>query len=245
MSESENIKLKWFNILERNLRVFFFNQNIKFVRQFNNNFEDFKKNVIKIINSDSERANRILKDVYNGLIRDIGTLQYKELTGDNTGFKPSTIDIISAIANMAREQSNILQETTKQKILKIGKKAIEKGLTIKETAKEIQKECNGMAMWRATRIARFETIGGANLASLKSAQQVSGKVKKYWIYTHDKRVRKTHKQAGIKYNKNNAIEIDAKFKVGKTELLYPADRNGKAEEIFNCRCTIGYVRKDE
>jgi hypothetical protein len=245
MNESENIKLRWFGILERGLRQFFFDQNIKFVRQFNNNFEDFKKNVIKIINTDSERANRILKDVYTGLIKDIGTLQYKELMGDVRGFNPVSIDIITAISNMAREQNKIIQETTKEKILKIGKEAIEKGFTIKETAKIIQTEVKTMALWRSTRIARFETIGGANLASLKGASQVSGKVKKYWIYTHDKRVRRTHKQAGIKYNRNNAIELDDKFVVGKTKLSYPADRNGSSEEIFNCRCTIGYVRKEE
>jgi hypothetical protein len=146
---------------------------------------------------------------------------------------------------MSREQNKKIQESSEKKIQRIAKKAIDKGLTIAETTKELQKELKGLATYRAKRIARFETIGGCNLASLEAAKQVSGKINKYWIYTHDSRTRKTHRHAGARYNKTSPIGINEKFKVGNTELMYPADRNGDKKEIFNCRCTVGYVRKKE
>ena len=244
-NEMENSKLRWFNVLETSMKQFFFNQNIKIIKAFNENFVIFKREIIKIIRQDSSRAERILSDIYRRIMADYGKLQYKELMGDTRDFNPATLELITMFNNIAREQNKKIQESSQKKIERIAKKAIDKGLTIAETTKELQKELRGLALYRATRIARFETIGGCNLASLEGAKQVSGKVDKYWIYTHDSRVRKTHKRAGARYNKNSPIPLDKKFKVGNTELMYPADRNGDKKEIFGCRCTIGYVRKKE
>lgn len=243
MTEGEAIKLRWFSVIEKQLRNFFFQQNIKIVNNFNAEFDTFKENINKIINEDAPRAERILKDLYTGLMRDYGTWQYKQINGDITGFNPYTLDIINSINAMAKEQTKVIQLTSKEIISKVAKTALEYGYTVEETTKLIQDKIKGIAKYRATRIARFELIGGANHASLKSADQVSGKVRKYWIYTHDKRVRPTHKHAGVKYNSKNPIDLDKKFTVGSTQLMYPADRNGDKKEILGCRCTIGYVRK--
>jgi hypothetical protein len=243
LTEGEAIKLRWFSVIEKQLRNFFFQQNIKIVNNFNAEFDTFKENINKIISEDAPRSEKILKDLYTGLMRDYGTWQYKQINGDITGFNPYTLDIINSINAMAKEQTKIIQLTSKEIIAKVAKTALEYGYTVKETTKLIQDKIKGIAKYRATRIARFELIGGANHASLKSADQVSGKVRKYWIYTHDKRVRPTHKHAGVKYNSKNAIDLDKKFTVGSTQLMYPADRNGDKKEILGCRCTIGYVRK--
>jgi hypothetical protein len=243
LTEGEAIKLRWFSVIEKQLRNFFFQQNIKIVNNFNAEFDTFKENINKIINEDAPRAERILKDLYTGLMRDYGTWQYKQINGDITGFNPYTLDIINSINAMAKEQTKVIQLTSKEIISKVAKTALEYGYTVEETTKLIQDKIKGIAKYRATRIARFELIGGANHASLKSADQVSGKVRKYWIYTHDKRVRPTHKHAGVKYNSKNPIDLDKKFTVGSTQLMYPADRNGDKKEILGCRCTIGYVRK--
>jgi hypothetical protein len=243
LTEGEAIKLRWFSVIEKQLRNFFFQQNIKIINNFNSEFDIFKENINKIINEDAPRAERILKDLYTGLMRDYGTWQYREINGNITGFNPYTLDIINSINEMAKDQVKVIQLTSKEIISNVAKTALEYGYTVNETTKLIQDKIKGIAKYRATRIARFELIGGANHASLKSADQVSGKVRKYWIYTHDKRVRPTHKHAGIKYNSKNPIDLDKKFTVGSTQLMYPADRNGDKKETLGCRCTIGYVRK--
>lgn len=243
MNEGETIKFRYIGILEKALITFFNQQNKKISGAFSAEYEQFKKNLAQIIAADAPRAERILKSIYTGLYRDYGAWQFKQLNGTLTGFNPTTLEIIQTINNTAREQAQIIQDSTKKIIEKVAKKALYKGLTIQETTKILREKINGIAKYRAVRIARFECISGANKASMEGASQVSGKVKKFWVYTHDKRTRPTHRNAGQKYNRDNAIDLDKKFKVGRTELLYPADRQGDKKEIFNCRCTIGYVRR--
>lgn len=244
-NDMENSKLRWFKYLENAMRQFFFDQNIKFVKAFNKEFSMFKQRILRIIESDAPRSQRILNDVYKAIMKDYGALQYKQLVGDTRDFNPSTLALLQMFNNISREQNKKIVKSSKKIIARIAKKSIDKGLTIQETTKLLEKELKGIAKYRATRIARFEVIGGCNLASLEGAKQVSGKVDKYWIYTHDSRTRKTHKRAGQQYSKNSPIALDKKFKVGNTQLLYPADRNGDKKEIFNCRCTVGYVRRKE
>lgn len=231
-------------ILEKALLTFFSQQNKKIGSAFTAEYEQFKKNLAEIIANDAPRAERILKNIYTGLYHDYGAWQFKQLNGTLSGFNPYTLEIIQAINNSAKEQTLLMQDSTKKIIEKVAKRALDKGLTIQETTKILQEKIKGIAKYRAVRIARFECIGGANRASLAGASQVSSKLKKFWIYTHDKRTRPTHRNAGQKYNRNNPIDLDKKFKVGKAELSYPADREGDKSEIFNCRCTIGYVRSD-
>lgn len=245
MNEGEAIKFRYFNILDRQLKKFFLKQNLKIVENFDAKYDEFKKNIIRIIDEDKPEAEKILRNIYTELMRNYGLWQFNELTGSITGFNPTTTEIIKSIRAMAQEQADVITESSKHLISVIAKNAIDQGWTIDQTSNLVKEKITGLAKYRAKRIARFELIGGANHASLKSAEQVSGKVQKYWIYTHDSRVRPTHKQAGIKYNNKNPIDLDKKFKVGNAELMYPADRNGDKKEIFGCRCTIGYTRKKE
>jgi len=94
---------------------------------------------------------------------------------------------------------------------------------------------------RSMVIARTEVIGASNYGSLSGAEQAQEdfdlEIKKIWIRTFDDRVRETHKKAGD----HKPIDLDAKFKVGKAELKYPADPDGLASETIQCRCAIGYV----
>ena len=244
MDEQEAIRFRWFGIIEKAITKFLVKQNTEFAEKFTKDWEQYKDIITRIINRDTSKAEDILKTLYHGLMRDIGTITFTQLIGTTEGFNPNGTGILQLINNTARTQVEKINETTEKIVEKISKKAVESGMTVEETSKEIKKSIVGMSKTRATRIARLETIGGSNMASLASAEQVSGKVKKYWINTKDTRTRKTHRKAGIQYNKNNAIELEETFKVGKTKLRYPADKNGSAEEIMNCRCTIGYVRKE-
>ena len=65
-------------------------------------------------------------------------------------------------------------------------------------------------------------------------------LRKYWIATYDKRARDWHKEAGNKYNENNAIEIDEFFVVDGEDMLHPGDamHGASGHNIYNCRCSI-------
>jgi hypothetical protein len=65
-------------------------------------------------------------------------------------------------------------------------------------------------------------------------------LRKYWLATYDKRARDWHKEAGNKYNEDNAIEIDEFFVVDGEDMLHPGDSEHGAggHNIYNCRCSI-------
>ena len=65
-------------------------------------------------------------------------------------------------------------------------------------------------------------------------------IRKYWIATYDKRARDWHKEAGNKYNEDNAIEIDEFFVVDGEKMLHPGDamHGASGHNLYNCRCSI-------
>ena len=65
-------------------------------------------------------------------------------------------------------------------------------------------------------------------------------LRKYWLATHDKRARDWHKEAGNKYNEDNAIEIDDFFVVDGEDMLHPGDsmHGASGHNLYNCRCSV-------
>ena len=65
-------------------------------------------------------------------------------------------------------------------------------------------------------------------------------LRKYWLATYDKRARDWHKEAGNKYNEDNAIEIDDFFVVDGENMLHPGDseHGASGHNVYNCRCSI-------
>lgn len=241
MTESEQIKIKYIGILERNILSFLTHQNSKVINQFVLDWELFKIEIDKILKSDIKRGELILKDIYTRLYKDYGAWQYREINGNLEGFNPTSLDIIREINLLSEEAIKLINNRTSVIFERIAKTVIDKGYTIEEATKKIMVYTKDGNKSRARRIARTEVISKSNKISLDAANQVSGKLLKYWIYTHDSRTRKTHKLAGINYDKTKAIPINQKFKVGKAKLDHPADLNtDHKEEVFNCRCTLGY-----
>ena len=76
--------------------------------------------------------------------------------------------------------------------------------------------------------------------SYQRAQDDGIILRKYWLATYDKRARDWHKEAGNKYNEDNAIEIDEFFVVDGEDMLHPGDSEHGAggHNIYNCRCSI-------
>ena len=246
MNEGERIKLLYMGILERNILSFLNYQNSKIINEFTNDWNKFKVEIGRIIKEDKIRGEKILKDVYTRLYSDYGTWQYREIVGNTRDYFTSSVEIIREINRIADESVKAINKTSYNVWERIAKNAIDQGLSIEETAKIVRTQMPKMTKYRSKLIARTEVIGQSNKISLNSANQVSGKVLKFWIYTHDTRTRKTHKKAGVDYDKTKAIPLDQKFKVGKAELMHPADKDTEhKEEIYNCRCALGYVRKEE
>ena len=67
----------------------------------------------------------------------------------------------------------------------------------------------------------------------------NGYTKKKWITEKDNRVRKTHRPLDDKI-----IDIKKPFQVGNSLMLFPKDKTYFASdrEIFNCRCSIKYIK---
>ena len=65
-------------------------------------------------------------------------------------------------------------------------------------------------------------------------------LRKYWLATYDKRARDWHKEAGNKYNEDNAIEINEFFVVDGEDMLHPGDamHGASGHNLYNCRCSI-------
>lgn len=88
----------------------------------------------------------------------------------------------------------------------------------------------------AERIARTEIISATNAASLAQVRGGTTITYKLWQATNDSRTRNSHRDAD-----NQTVKISEAFQVGGHSLDYPGDPAGPADEVIQCRCTLGYV----
>lgn len=104
----------------------------------------------------------------------------------------------------------------------------------------------GREAWnvRANRVARTETTGAYNAASLEAARieadETDQVMQKAWVCTTDGRTRDSHFAAD-----GQRIGLDETFLIGAHRLRYPGDPQGPASEIVNCRCTTIILAADE
>lgn len=131
----------------------------------------------------------------------------------------------------------------KQKISSVVTQAVLQGMAIPEIAKSMETVV-GMNKASATRNARTAMTGAQNAGRQQAYERAAAmgiKVKKEWIATLDGRTRHSHGMAD-----GQQVEINGKFKVGASEMLYPGDfQNGTPEELYNCRCTMATVEPPE
>lgn len=134
------------------------------------------------------------------------------------------------VFNFAYEVNN----TTEKELRRALTGAIKEGASIPDIKKEVKRIFGYAEGFRNERIARTETISASNYGAYEAMKQSGLKVKKEWIPTLDERTRDTHAALADEY----PIDIEEPFSNG---LKYPGDPAGPAEEVINCRCTIGYV----
>lgn len=106
------------------------------------------------------------------------------------------------------------------------------GESIPEITKRVQ-EVIGMDRRSAVRAARTAMTNAQNagrIDSYRRAKNMGIDVMNEWEATLDNRTRISHR-----HMMGERVEIGAKFSNG---LRYPADPEGDASEVYNCRCTL-------
>ena len=121
--------------------------------------------------------------------------------------------------------------------------SILKGESNPKLAKRLQ-EAVGMNKTSAIRNARTMMTASHNMGKqtfAEEAVEMGIKVKKMWIATNDDRTRDSHAEMdGVVVDVNEPF-ILTNMDGSQCELMFPADPDGDPEQIYNCRCTMGYV----
>jgi SPP1 gp7 family putative phage head morphogenesis protein len=130
-----------------------------------------------------------------------------------------------------------VNETTLKQLRNQLLDGVREGESIESLRKRIQKVFDGTvrgAVYRSRMIARTEVIGSFNYGSLSAYDQSQVVHKKKWLTALDERVRDTHRAAN-----GQERTLNEPFDVGGYPLQYPGDgKNGPAQEVIQCRCTL-------
>ena len=102
--------------------------------------------------------------------------------------------------------------------------------SIPELTDRVQGVFDGMEDWRATRIARSETVDAYNQATLQQGRDAGSTLDIMWIATDDDRTRPAHAAMD-----GQTIPHD------QTEGFDCEDGTNWPGEAVNCRCTIGHA----
>jgi uncharacterized protein with gpF-like domain len=136
-----------------------------------------------------------------------------------------------------------ITETTKDFIFgttqRIVNDAIQEGLGVDKITEQIAKEFSISEKYRAERIARTEVVSASNQGSFMGAESLDVDLDKEWISYVDDRTRDSHLPMPIGVG-GEVVGMNEPFSNG---LDYPGDPDGEADEVINCRCTIGYAEK--
>ena len=123
-------------------------------------------------------------------------------------------------------------EWTKRRVRLAVKAGMERGAGIPAIAGAVRR-LSGMSRSAAVRAARTAVTSAECSARLDVAKAAKGGVLLEWIAARDSRTRKSH--AALDGQK---VKPGERFANG---LRFPADPKGRPEEVYNCRCTLGYV----
>lgn len=94
----------------------------------------------------------------------------------------------------------------------------------------------------AIRNARTAVTGAQNAGRQESynrAKEMELPLRKRWIATKDNRTRHAHAMLD-----GQTVPLDKPFKIDGQELMFPGDPTGRANLVWNCRCTMRTVEKE-
>lgn len=86
----------------------------------------------------------------------------------------------------------------------------------------------------AERIARTETVRGANYGAMQGARKHGFLVKKVWIAADDKRTRDSHRDLD-----NQVQDLEKPF-FNYEPIMQPGDPEASPQNTINCRCAVAF-----
>jgi SPP1 gp7 family putative phage head morphogenesis protein len=140
--------------------------------------------------------------------------------------------VTNKLGNRIKWITGTTEDIFKSTCQRITTEGLADGLSVDKMTGMIAKELNTVIAWRAERIARTEVVSASNEASFAGAKSTGLELNKEWISFIDDKTRESHIEMDGK-----TAAIDEPFENG---LMMPGDTNAEAEEVINCRCTIGY-----
>lgn len=213
--------------------------------------------MIKELSEDMTKANVKASEIINGYTSDLylnGCLEASGEFEDLLGF-----DLIDRkqINSLIKENESLLPKSkvsvpkdekwNERRMRSAVLQSALKGESIPKLSKRLE-HIVGMNHTSSVRNARTMMTSSHNLGKLNMAEEAINmgiNVKKMWIATNDDRTRESHAEMdGV------TVDVDEPFVLTNmdgsiSELMYPADPDGDPEQVYNCRCTMGYVIDEE
>lgn len=138
--------------------------------------------------------------------------------------------VVNGVKDRAWNKNKIANEITKSIITGDG---IDKVADRLADALSLQ---NDNAMKRYARTAMTSAQNAGRMEMLHEAEDKGVKVKKKWIATLDDRTRDAHADLD-----GEVVEVDEAFHNDLGDIMYPGDQTADPGNVYNCRCTLGYV----
>ncbi|MEU0370631.1 phage portal protein [Streptomyces sp. NPDC006283] len=147
-------------------------------------------------------------------------------------------DVAGALRDRIDELAGQVTATTEQVLRsQLLAHGVAEGESVPELRARIQRVFTNLSDYRATMIARTETVGGYNAASHMAALD-AGAVRKTWLSTDDARTRRTHRAA-----QGSSVPMNKRFPL--TESRWPADPAAPANQSIQCRCALTFEFEPE
>ncbi|MEE4491606.1 phage portal protein [Streptomyces sp. BE230] len=141
--------------------------------------------------------------------------------------------VAGALADRIEELAGQVTATTEQVLRsQLLAHGVAEGESVPELRARITNVFANLSDYRATMIARTETVGGYNAASHMAAID-QGATRKTWLSTDDKRTRRTHRAA-----QGSTVALNKRFPL--TESRWPADPAAPANQSIQCRCALTF-----
>lgn len=133
------------------------------------------------------------------------------------------------IDELAGQVTATTEQVLRSQVLAHG---VAEGESVPELRARIQRVFANLSDYRATMIARTETVGGYNQASFLAALD-AGATRKTWLATADQRTRETHRQEN-----GRSAAMNKRFTLTKSR--WPADPTAPAAQSIQCRCALTF-----
>ncbi|WNI15565.1 phage portal protein [Actinacidiphila sp. ITFR-21] len=149
--------------------------------------------------------------------------------------EPAVSDFLAErVAELAGQVTATTEAVLRARVLEHGVAA---GESVPELRARLQSVFADLSDYRATMIARTETVGAYSAAAQQAALD-AGAVRKTWLATDDKRTRRTHRAAS-----GHSVPLNKKFQL--TQSRWPGDPVAPANQSINCRCCLTFQFEED